>query len=668
MNAAATKPPPQFAQRWSALQSLAQSTLPPEQFYAEWLARIVELAGALGGQIRRPASDGRLAPMASLRFDVEEVPTEEAPEKSPSRYERLVLETFTSGRPKVVPPRGDLGNEAEANPTTGALLLVPLVLEDEVRGVVELCLPQTPIGEALQKLPGLVQSAQAVIVAYERRRREQNAAARAALVDEIERFTQAAHEQLSVRHTAYAVVNDGRRLIGCDRLTILVRRGRRYDVVAVSGLEVVETRSQAAKLLSRLAATVAETGEPMWQLGRNDELPPQIRTALGDYVDDAHVRGVAVLPLLAKADPRHPQRKPQRLGVLVLEQIEDVTVVPGRVERAELVAAHAATALANALEHEAIPLLPLWRLAARARNLLAPGTRRKTWAVVTLAVAALLMLKFVPADFALSAKGTLQPALRQHVFAPLDGTVHTIHIQHGQRVEAGQLLVELRNTDLDVALADVVGQRTAAGEQLLSVERALYEDSTKLGGEERHRLASQRSELKQKLVALDEQLRLQRRKREQLRVTSPIAGEVTTWNVEQLLQSRPVRQGQVLVDVAAVDGPWELELQVPEDGIGHLLRAQQEQGAALRVHYRLAADPDYDRTAQVNEVHYAAEVRDEEGNTVLVRTVLDDANLPPLRPGAEAAAKVYCGSRALGYVWLHDAVDFVRTKVLFRLY
>ncbi len=89
--------------------------------------------------------------------------------------------------------------------------------------------------------------------------------------------TQAVHEQLSVRHTAYALVNDGRRLIGCDRLTLLVRRGRRYDVVAVSGLEVVETRSQAAKLLSRLAATVAETGEPMWQLGRNDELPPQIR-------------------------------------------------------------------------------------------------------------------------------------------------------------------------------------------------------------------------------------------------------------------------------------------------------------------------------------------------------------------------------------------------------
>ena len=79
-------------------------------------------------------------------------------------------------------------------------------------------------------------------------------------------------------------------------------------------------------------------------------------------------------------------------------------------------------------------------------------------------------------------------------------------------------------------------------------------------------------------------------------------------------------------------------------------------------------DPDLDRAAAVSEVHYSAEVRGDEGNTVLVRAELASSDIPPLRPGAEAAAKVYCGRRALGYVWLHDAVDFVRTKVLFRLY
>ncbi|MBL9081908.1 MAG: HlyD family efflux transporter periplasmic adaptor subunit [Planctomycetales bacterium] len=659
------------AARLAGLKKLALEAATAEQFHCGWLEQVVALCAASGGRLRRPATDGALAIAAELRFVSEphDAAASEADEHpQASRYEKLVFGTFVAGTPKAVPPRLELRDEADANPTSGALVLAPLFIDDETRGVVELVLPQIPAGDGLQRLLGLIQAAAGAVGQFERRRREAALAERSTLVDEMERFTRSVHQDLSLRGTAYAVVNDGRRLIGCDRVSLLVRRGRRFELLATSGLEVVERRSQAAKLMSRMAGVVAEAAEPVWQLGKSDELPPQIRAALGEYVDEAHVRGVAVLPLLAKPDPRKPQRRPRVLGSLVIEQIEDVSPVAGRVERAELVAQHAAGALANALEYQSIPLLPLWRKVAKLRNLFAPGTRRKTLAVATLVIAAILALKCVPADLALSAKGTLQPAERRHVFAPLDGTVHTIHVRHGERVAAGELLVELRNTDLDVALADAVGQHTAAGEQLLAVERALYEDSTKLLGQERHRLAGQRSELKQKLASLDEQIRLLRRKRELLKITSPIAGEVTTWNVEQLLQSRPVRQGQVLVDVAAVDGAWEMELQVPENDIGHLLRAQQQHGPALEVRYRLAADPDHDRTALVSEVHYAAEVRGEEGNTVLVRTTLGDTNLPPLRPGAEASAKVYAGRRALGYVWLHDAVDFVRTKVLFRLY
>lgn len=671
MHTAASPAAAKTAARLATLKKLALEAATAEQFHSGWLEQVVALCAAGGGRLRRPSADGSLSIAAELRFVPEThdaAASENEKQPQASRYEKLVFGTFVAGTPKAVPPRVELRDEADANPTTGALVLAPLFIDDETRGVVELVLPQMPTGDGLQRLLGLIQAAAGAMGQFERRRREAALTARSTLVDEIERFTRSVHEDLSLRATAYAVVNDGRRLIGCDRVSLLVRRGRRFELLATSGLEVVERRSQAAKLMSRMACVVAEAGEPVWQLGKIDELPPQIRAALGEYVDEAHVRGVAVLPLLAKPDARQTQRRPRVLGALVIEQIEDVSPVAGRVERAELVAQHAAGALANALEYQSIPLLPLWRKIAKVRNLFAPGTRRKTLAVASLILATLLALKFVPADLALSAKGTLQPAERRHVFAPLDGTVHTIHVRHGERVAAGQLLVELRNTDLDVALADAVGQHTAAGEQLLAVERALYEDSTKLLGQERHRLAGQRSELKQKLASLDEQTRLLRRKRELLKITSPITGEVTTWNVEQLLQSRPVRQGQVLVDVAAVDGAWELELQVPENDIGHLLRAQQEHGPALEVRYRLAADPDHDRAATVSEVHYAAEVRGEEGNTVLVRTTLCDANLPPLRPGAEASAKVYAGRRALGYVWLHDAVDFVRTKVLFRLY
>lgn len=652
----------------ATLAELLRSKVPPEAFARQWLSRLVGGLAAVGGRLRRPAGDGTLGVAAEVNFA--ERPSDGGdvdPNAGPSAYDRFVWEVYSNGRPRIVPPRGTVDDGA--NPTDGLVVLAPLTVDGELSGVIELLMPVDAQPEAQREVLQAVAAASAVFGEYEHRRRAKALEVRQALVDEVERFTRAVHEKLDVRRTAYVAANDGRRLIGCDRLTVLLRRGRRYDVVAAAGVDDVERRSVAAKLLSQLAAVVGETGEAVWFGGADEDLSPQLRRALAAYVDHTHVKQVAVLPLVPSTDEQSPsQLRPRPIGALVVEQMEDVSPAAGREERARLAALHATAALAKALEHEAIPLLPLWRACGGVTRLFAPGTRAKTVAVLLAVVAAAAALKFVPAELALSARGVLQPAVRRHVFAPSDATVKRILVAHGDRVEAGQLLVELRNTDLDVSLADAVGRRTSAQEQLLAVERSLYEDNRQVGVEERHRLAGQRSELKQRLVALDEELRLLRRKREQLAVVSPIAGEVTTWNVEELLRDRPIRQGQILIDVADVAGPWELELQVPEDGIGHLLAAQEEQGPALRVTYRPAADARIDRTAELREVHFAAEVRGEEGNTVLAKAALTGDPLPLLRPGAEATAKVYCGTRALGYVWLHDAVDFVRTKIWFRMY
>jgi hypothetical protein len=38
-----------------------------------------------------------------------------------------------------------------------------------------------------------------------------------------------------------------------------------------------------------------------------------------------------------------------------------------------------------------------------------------------------------------------------------------------------------------------------------------------------------------------------------------------------------------------------------------------------------------------------------------------------LRPGATVTTKIYCGRASIGYVWLHDLIAFVQTKILFPL-
>lgn len=675
VHAATASPETRIAEAMTALKKLVASNPTPQAFYDSWLSQLRTLCEADGGQLRRPAATGTLAITISHAFPTASQSAE--PNDSvgavASRYEKIVFDVFSTSRPTVVPPCAELGDHDDANPTAGVLFLVPLVLDGETRGVVELVLRAVPAKDELRILLNGIAAASSAAADYERLRVKHAQRAREALVDEIERFTRTVHEKLSSQHVAYAAANDGRRLIEADRVSVLIRRGRRWELTAVSGLQVVETRSAAAKALAELATVVASTGEPVWFSGDATSFAPQVRDALAAYIDQAHVRRIGIVPLTPQLERTATAEQLQALGAIVVEQFDDSRTdeafgVSVCEERAKLVAQHTTAALRNAFAHETIPLLPLWRSVGALKQLFAPGTRIKSIAMLTLLVAFTAALKFVPADLALSARGTLQPVERRHCFAPLDGTVHTVHVRHGQRVVVGQLLLELRNTDLDVSLADTLGKRAGAADQLLSVERALFEDGSKLSAAERHRLAGQRSELKQELVSFDEQLRLLRRKRELLKITSPIAGEITTWNVDQLLANRPVRQGQSLLDVADTAGDWELELQVPEDEIAHLLRAQAAQGRNLAVSYRLAADPDVDRSASVEEVHYAAEVRGDEGNTVLVRASLAVGDLPPLRPGAEASTKVYCGKRALGYVWLHDAIDFVHSKVLFRMY
>ena len=83
--------------------------------------------------------------------------------------------------------------------------------------------------------------------------------------------------------------------------------------------------------------------------------------------------------------------------------------------------------------------------------------------------------------------------------------------------------------------------------------------------------------------------------------------------------------------------------------------------------YILATDPGTNFHGTVSEVAESAEVRGDEGNTVLVKVAIDKSDLVDLRPGATVSAKVYCGRRPVGYVLFHSLIAFVQSHILFRL-
>jgi len=231
-------------------------------------------------------------------------------------------------------------------------------------------------------------------------------------------------------------------------------------------------------------------------------------------------------------------------------------------------------------------------------------------------------------------------------------------------------LARLENTELDLAIEDLLGQLAITQKQLDVLPRVSARRN--LPEEERQRIQSQELELEKKLVSLHAQLALYRLKQQELLVTAPMKGVVTTWNVFERLIRRPVQVGQVLMRVADPEGPWQLEVEMPEKNIGFISKAQRDIKPDLDVEYILATDPGTKRMGTVKEAHLSAEVHGEKGSSVLIKVKVDSeqlkAELPQLRPGATVRARVRCGKRPLGYTLLHDAIAYVQSRILFRMF
>jgi multidrug efflux pump subunit AcrA (membrane-fusion protein) len=353
---------------------------------------------------------------------------------------------------------------------------------------------------------------------------------------------------------------------------------------------------------------------------------------------------------------------------LIVEQIED-SRLPERVrQRIDVVANHSSLAIANAMEHQSLFLMPLWRTLGKSRWLIEASRLPKTIAISIAVFILILGMFIVPWDFELESNGTLEPVLRSEVFALETGNIKKVLVRHGQGVKKGELLAEMTNVEVGTKLREIEGNLASTYERLRAQKYLVYaqRDSSP---EDRNKLLGEIQALKKEKNSLDAQLVLYSEKYNDLKVISPRAGQVVTWDIENLLDGRPVQRGQVLMQVADTSGAWQLELQMPEDRMGYLIDAQEEMGDDLKVTFVMATDPGNEFVGKIKETHYSAEVRGEEGNTVLVKvdiSEIDPADLPNLMPGAEVKAKVYCGQRSIAYCLFHDLWAFIQSRILFR--
>lgn len=655
--------------------ALARQDIAPEAFYSEYLSRVVSALAAVGGAVWKTNPDGSMDVQSQINF--QERGLSDKPEDVMG-HRTLLAKVFNTGEGWLADPRY-AGNEGQGiNPTDYLLVLAPVKLGPQTKNVVEIF--QRPIASIKTQrgyLRFLLQTTE-LATDYLKNRELRTFTDRQSMWQQLEQFTRTVHDNLDPHTVAYTIANEGRRLIGCDRVSVALRKGKRCIIQAISGQDTFDARSNTVSLLNNLATTVMAGDEPIWYQGDTRDFPPQIEAAVQEYVDESHSKHVAVLPLRKPAPAESVEgdaKKPVPLGVLIIEQIEDTRPKEGMLDRIQIVCEHSGVSLANAREHEELFLMPLWRTLGKSRVIVEARNLPKTIAALVAVVGIILAMFIFPYDFSVHSSGHLQPLLRRDVFANLDGTVNEILVKHGDEVKAGQVVAKLLNTDLDVSWEKVIGDINKTGQELQNVERRRREHDPKkpLTREEKDQLDGQRATLMQQLDSLNKQRDLYDFKKQKLNITTPISGHVMTWDVEHQLNHRPVRMGQVLMSVADEQGDWELELRVPEDRMGYIAKAQADLKKnpdgpqALRVTFRLATDPSQDYEGTVKEIERISNIRGEEGSTVLVRVAFDQSKLLHRQPGADCMAKVHCGRESLGYVLFHDLINFIRSRVLFKL-
>ncbi len=698
------------------LTSLAKDEISVRQFYGELLRGAVGAVGAMGGAgwLVQPDDQLELGPQVNLASAID--PHDAA---SHEQHQRLLQSVVQSGNGACLLPGADVANgELANNPTESLLIIEPVMVDDSCVAVVEL-FQEADKSPAVQRGNRQLISVLCEVSAdFHRNWQLRRLRDRDRQWDDYEQFLWQVHNAgLDVNQVAYAIANEGRRLIDCDRVSVLVCRRDHCVVRSISGLESIDNRSTVVRQMQNLSQVVASSGEPIWYDGETILDGDSVHRALRDFVSETRAEWLGVLPLVDTAKDAADQGDP--VGVLIVEHFSSVEDSDRTVQRTSAITRHATAALRNASDVANMPLIHFSRFLANLRWL----TRLRQLPRTLIAVAVLFiiaaLLVVVPADFYVEARGELQPVFIETVFAPHDGNVESLPLSANRLVTnlsgratlplswihaslagtpwvsplaataslelvsedldieldgvwtaAGNVVAVLHNSELQYELTTILGEIHTADTELATVLTTLTQLSGRRSTAEEdaqfRQMSAKRVELQAGMDSLEKRLTIVREQIASLTLRSSLDGQVQTWDVVRKLQSRPVRQGQQLMTIVNPHGGWTVDAYVPDHHIGFVNAARAQTDADLDVSFIVKSDPNVTHRGHLHTVAMATEIHETYGPSVLASvSMLQNVTLNQPRPGTTVVAKIHCGRASIGYVWLHDLIETMRMKLFF---
>ena len=398
---------------------------------------------------------------------------------------------------------------------------------------------------------------------------------------------------------AMHLVNDLAKSTGADRVCFFRPSGK---LLAVSGVSQASLKTSLAKSLSRIARLAKASNQPI------ESTDDQV--SLGD-----HRREKIVKQLVNQIDsdilyvsPVESDR--QCCGIVSLEYFDRSSLTVEWIDQRNLISqslSYIAPVVNRAVQVQSIPGIRM--LDVVFNHLLTRPARVLLWMISlsSILLAAAYFLLVVERPFEIHAEGVLQPSIRRNIFSPREGEIRELFVVEGSRVTAGQKLVWLESQQLAEQIILVEGELAEATQQLQNLELAdlrfeLNSQPDDPSAPDRTQTASEIKRLKAKTETLLERQELLQQQVDDLLLVSPIAGQVTTRDVDRRLDSRPVSRGDLLMAVAAMDGEWEIELSLPDNRVEFV-----EAAVNPLVRFRIAADSESIYEGTIRDVDFRAD-------------------------------------------------------------
>lgn len=657
------------------IEQLANQELGPAEFYAECMRRVYTALAARAVALWMRTPQGNL----QLQFQVN-LPQLGLDESSRPAHDELLRFVVNKQESTIVGPASGPGDiDAPAgiqNPTPYLLVLSPIVVDGDTLGVAEVFQDASRRSTAQQGYLQFLRRVVTEIGKFIKNGRYRIILGQQAQWNQIESFIRTVHGGLNPTQVAYLIANEGKRLVQCERVSVAIRRGKKTKLVAISGQDVVEQRSNLVRRLTGLADKVLLHGENLVYNGQiHDHWPGDVRKALFEYLEESGSKLIILIPM---SDTREfADRKGRSDTALICEMIEDPATSEEMAAKVEVVSRHASIAMANALEHQDIFLLGFWKILGRSTRWARGRGKPKLIAALLLIAAVVGFLSFFPYPLRLEGRGELVPEVRRIVYAPVSGYITSVLVDHGDRTEPGSVLARMASHDLNRQQKEIQGKLAHARGELQS----LIDVQQKGGGQNDPDLGGKIVRAQIEIQANESQIKVLEEEMKKLEIRSSITGAVMDWKPEEKLLDRPVQEGNPLFEVADVNGRWLIEAEFPESVVTLIKRAQGEFGPDLKVEYVLTASPDTVHHGKLMELASQAKTVEQENfveakiaideNEDIFRQIREAADSktsqdnPTMVSGIEVRAKVDCGKKPLGYVLFRELIDFVREYVFF---